>query len=119
MSEIVRGGLKPKQVKKASIKKQMKNLCKLIESKSRYIRKLERTIAGKTSKQSWYDSIPKCVLPSRLDVYESHIEFDRKVLARSLVLGKPNGDMSNYPATLTANTFTKIKALGGRKGANS
>jgi hypothetical protein len=108
----IRGSLKQKPKQKNPLKKQVKKILKAIASRS----KLLRNINSKTNKQTWYDSIPKSILPSRLDVYDSHIEFDRRVLARSLILGKPIGDMPNYPSDLTANTFTKLMALGGRKG---
>lgn len=108
----IRGNLKQKPKKKNVFKKQVKKIIKVIAKRS----KLLRNINSKTNKQTWYDSIPKSILPSRLDVYDSHIEFERIALARSLILGKPIGDMPNYPGDLTANTFTKIMALGGRKG---
>jgi AAA-like domain len=108
----LRGGLKPKPKKKNPFKKQVKKIIKAVANRS----KLLRNINSKTNKQTWYDSIPKSILPSRLDIYDSHIEFERMALARSLILGKPHGSMPNYPPDLTANTFTKIMALGGRKG---
>jgi len=105
----LRGNLKKQPMKQNNLKKRMKAIIKSIT-------KGLRNVNSKAIKQSWYDSIPKSILPSRIDVYDSHIEFDRMSMCRSLILGKPIIDMPNFPSDLSANSFTKIMALGGRQG---
>ena len=105
----LRGNLKKPMTKQNDLKKRVKGIIKSVT-------KGLRNINSGANKQSWYDSIPKKILPSRIDVYDSHIEFDRMSMCRSVILGKPIGNMPNYPEDLSANSFTKIMALGGRQG---
>ena len=114
LNNVLRGGLKPKPKEAFSVKKTVRHVLKTMSKQlNDYIK-----ANSLSAKQSWYDTIPKRILPSRVDVYNSHIEFNRRVLARSYILGHPIGNMPNLPSGMTANTFTQLMTLGGHKNCH-
>jgi hypothetical protein len=107
--------LKPKPVQKTSSLKKLKARIRIIKHKCRLIRRLERKIKGNATVQTWYDSIPKKILPSRIDVYETHVEFNRDIIGRSIVIGGNRGDNPNFPPWISSKAFEEIIKLGNTK----
>ena len=112
----MRVALKQKQTERMTFSRKVKRIVVKTERKFKVLKNLDRAIHGKTEQQVWYDSIPKRLLPSRIDVYDTHVEFNRSVIVRNIVIGGQRGDAPTFGPNISSKCFEEIMKLGGTKG---
>lgn len=105
---------KPKD--KLTISRRLKRTLLKAERKYRLLTHFNQALGGKAAQQTWYDSIPKRLLPSRMDVYDTHVEFGRSVIVRNIVVGGQRGDAPTFGPSISSKCFEEIMKLGGSKG---
>lgn len=118
---VVRGDLESKKKKKRAgdIGLIRKSYIKL-RSKSRQYRKLERKIIetnrrirGLAKQQAYYHTLGQGILPATIQEFDTHAEFNKKILARSFILGLPTTDIPSFPPDLSSNTFNEFQNVSG------
>ena len=118
---IVRGGLETKKkVKRAGDVSPIRKFYLKLRSKSRQYRKLERKIInmerkirGLAKQQTYYNTLGQSLLPTTIQEFDTHVEFNKKTLVRSFILGLPTTDTPSFPPDLSSNTFNEFQNLSG------
>jgi len=119
--------LKPKNTQKNPLKQKIKNktistkikvktIVRDVKRKIRGEKHKEQLYDGKSKLQVWYDSLPKRLLPARIDIYDTHVELGREIIVRNIVIGGERDGFPTFPKNMSSKGFEDIMKLGGTKG---